>query len=343
MKKAATVLVCAMIAAGASGQAIDSFYNCAYTFSDLGAPPGVPTPLGGLVVQSTDPNALLVGGSANGNFAAIYRVPIVRGANNEIIGFAGQSELFATAPNIDGGLFYGPDDVLFFTRYPVNGIGQIRPGSTEPDKYIDLSPLGFSASVGASTIVPAGFPGAGRLKVFPFQSSIWHDASIAPDGNGTFDISGPANSIQLQGGPEGIVYVEAGASLFPVAGVLISEYSASVISAYEVDANGDPIPTTRRVFMTGLSGAEGGTRDPLTGDFLFSTFGGGNRVIVVRGFTPECDSIANVNFDCTIDFFDVITFLGAFAAAEDRADLNNDENFDFFDVIVFLAAFDAGC
>jgi hypothetical protein len=27
-------------------------------------------------------------------------------------------------------------------------------------------------------------------------------------------------------------------------------------------------------------------RNPLTGDFLFSTFGGGNQVIAVRGFTP---------------------------------------------------------
>ena len=36
-------------------------------------------------------------------------------------------------------------------------------------------------------------------------------------------------------------------------------------------------------FITGLSGAEGAFIDPLTGDFLFSTFGG-NRVILVTGF-----------------------------------------------------------
>ena len=34
----------------------------------------------------------------------------------------------------------------------------------------------------------------------------------------------------------------------------------------------------------GARGAEGAVLDPLTNDFLFSTFGGGNRVIVVRGF-----------------------------------------------------------
>ena len=36
--------------------------------------------------------------------------------------------------------------------------------------------------------------------------------------------------------------------------------------------------------ITGLDGAEGALLDPVTGDFLFSTFGGGSRVVVVRGF-----------------------------------------------------------
>ena len=36
--------------------------------------------------------------------------------------------------------------------------------------------------------------------------------------------------------------------------------------------------------MDGLTGAEGSLIDPVTGDFLFSTFGGGDRLIVVQGF-----------------------------------------------------------
>ena len=41
-----------------------------------------------------------------------------------------------------------------------------------------------------------------------------------------------------------------------------------------------------------------GTIDPITGDFVFSTFGGGNKVVVVQGFTnqatatPEPGSVA---------------------------------------------------
>jgi hypothetical protein len=66
--------------------------------------------------------------------------------------------------------------------------------------------------------------------------------------------------------------------------MLVSEYSAGGVAAYAVDGNGNPIAATRRSFITGLSGADGAFIDPVTGDFLFSTFGGGDRVVVVRGF-----------------------------------------------------------
>ncbi len=70
--------------------------------------------------------------------------------------------------------------------------------------------------------------------------------------------------------------------------MLVSEYSAGEIGVYQTDANGDPVLASRQEFITGLTGAEGAFIDPVTGDFLFSTFGGGNHVIVVRGFIiPE--------------------------------------------------------
>lgn len=57
------------------------------------------------------------------------------------------------------------------------------------------------------------------------------------------------------------------------------------LSVFRPDANSDPILTSRRDFLTGLEGAEGATLDPLTGDFLFSTYGGGDRLVLVSGFT----------------------------------------------------------
>ena len=57
------------------------------------------------------------------------------------------------------------------------------------------------------------------------------------------------------------------------------------MTAYAVDANGDPILASRRIFLEGLTGAEGAVLDPVTGDFLFSTFGGGDRLVLVSGFS----------------------------------------------------------
>ena len=68
--------------------------------------------------------------------------------------------------------------------------------------------------------------------------------------------------------------------------MLVSEYSAGKIGAYDLDGQSNPVPATRKDFVTGLSGAEGALLDPFSGDFLFSTFGGESRIIAVRGFGP---------------------------------------------------------
>ena len=101
----------------------------------------------------------------------------------------------------------------------------------------------------------------------------------------------PKDSVRLEavlpGGPEGFVFIDdAGNPGFGVDSLLISDFSAGRISAYDLDANGDPLVATRRDFITDLTGAEGAVIDPLTGDFLFSTFGGGDRIVRVEGFVP---------------------------------------------------------
>ena len=58
-----------------------------------------------------------------------------------------------------------------------------------------------------------------------------------------------------------------------------------------LDANGDPIVASSRDFIQGLNQPEGACIDPVTGDFLFSTFTGETRVVGVRGFeTPPTPS-----------------------------------------------------
>ena len=165
---------------------------------------------------------------------------------------------------------------------------------TDEDKIIDMAALGIASSHAALNFVPSSFAGAGQVKLVSWESGDWYSASLTPDGSGTFDLTGvthvdldtsTAAIDVLGGGPEGFTYVSGLNPGFAVNSLLLSEFSAGTVAVYALDANGDPILSSRRDFLTGLEGAEGAVLDPVTGDFLFSTFGGGDRVVLVSGFT----------------------------------------------------------
>lgn len=263
-----------------------------YSMANLGNPTGVPGLLGGLTLKAGDPNVLLVGGNANVASGAIYQIGITRDASGHINGFSGPATLFASAGFIDGGLVYGPGGVLFYSGFPNNTIGQIKPGSSAPDKIIDLTPLGVNGTVGALQFAPDG-----SLKIVSYAGGQgFYGASLVADGTGTYNITSVSLAATLSGGPEGIAYVPPGSPGFTQSSLLLSEYGAGRVSTYNVDANWNPVAGSRRDFITGLTGAEGAFVDPLTGDFLFSTFGSGNEIFVVRGFNapptvPEPSSI----------------------------------------------------
>jgi len=269
-----------------------------YSLADLGPPPGVPARLGGLTLKAGTTDRLLIGGEADGIDGALYEVRLVRGASGHITGFAGTAKRFADAAYNDGGVAYGPGNVLFLARWPVNQLGQTKPGSSVTDKLIDVAPLGIASSVVSLGFVPSGLPGAGRLKLASYSGGEWYDAGVAADGSGTYNLVNvtavPGST--LSGGIVGFVYIKPGSRQFSGPSMLVSEYSADNVAAYAVDGSGNPIPSTRRSFITGLDGADGAFIDPLTGDFLFSTFGGGDRVVVVRGFaSPLPPPVAGKN------------------------------------------------
>jgi hypothetical protein len=288
---ALAALAIAVAPGPAAGQVLEAPFDTDYSVADLGAPPAVPSPLGGLTLKAGTTDRLLIGGGANGAMGGLYEVGLVRDpATRRITGFAaGAATRFADAPFVDGGVGYGPGGVLFYARYNNalgNEIGQVEPGSATTDKVVDLEPAGVAHSPGSLAFVPAVFAGAGSLKLASYPGGEWYDAALTPDGSGTFDLQGVTQvaASTVPGGPEGIVYVAAGSPQFTANSLLLSEYDAGAVGAYEIGPDGDPVVATRRTFVKGLTGAEGAFIDPVTGDFLFSTFQGGNRVIVVRGF-----------------------------------------------------------
>jgi len=320
-------LTCSFGVAGVLAQpVVDPFYASDYSIVNLGAPQDVPAAHGGLCFLRGNPNTLLIGGAANAPAGAIYTVDVVRDADGNITGFAGPATYFAACPNIDGGVDYHESGVLFATGYPFNYIHQFLPGAVAPTRT-DVA-ADVASSVGTLRFVPSGFPGAGRFKVVSYNAARWYDVELVPDGSGTFSLGTVSPAVQLSGGPEGVVYVGPSNPLFDVNSILLCEYGTGTVVSYEVDPNGDPIPSTRRPFITGLSGAEGAAIDPVTGQFLFSTFGGVGNVLVVRGFVPPpppmCD--ADVNCDGSPDQGDVACMI--LAVAGDTACMCQDPDFN---------------
>ena len=76
----------------------------------------------------------------------------------------------------------------------------------------------------------------------------------------------------------------SGTATFAANSVLIVQYANGKVVTAPLDANGDPIIASMQDFIQGLNFAEGACIDPVTGDFLFSTFAGDTRVVGVTGF-----------------------------------------------------------
>ncbi|MBD2339382.1 DUF4114 domain-containing protein [Calothrix sp. FACHB-156] len=269
-------------------------FNSSYTVASLGELPGLPTPYVGLAFKADDPNTLYIGSTPQGEKGEIFAIALKRDANNHIVGFTGSAKLLSSALGLNGGLndaglTFGPNNVLFYTTWNDNTVGQIKPGSSNPDKQVELTSLGYQPSVGGLTFVPQGFPGAGRLKITSYDTGNFYDTTVSADGTGTWNIAPTTKSVQITGGPDAFIYVSASMPKFTSDRILVAEQDTDTVSAYNIDANGDPIPTTRQEFLTGIDGPIGAAIDPLTGDFFFSTYSFGdfnpqgfNQVVVVR-------------------------------------------------------------
>ena len=263
------------------------YYDPLYDVRDLGTAPGLPTNYGGLTVAYDDPSVLLIGGAANNATGAIYALGLQRDPQGHIVGITGPATLARAGAYNDGGVVFDAAGVLVLARYPVNELGMQRAGSTVDDKVVPLAPLGVATSVGGLAQVPAGYPGAGAWKLVSWPGGQWYQLTLVPDATGTYDVTAGVLRLTIGGGPEGIAYVPLSSPLFPNPSVLVSEYSAGRVATYEIDTQGDPVLASRRDLITNLTGAEGAAIDPVSGDFLFSTFGGGNRIVVVRGFAGQ--------------------------------------------------------
>lgn len=341
MKFTSYVALGLALSAASSGfaQVVAPEFADSYSLHELVTAPGVTPNYGGLMIRITEPNTLYLLGGANSVIGQLHKVSVTREGGHISEWGCSPTEFVTNAPNNDGGLCMGPQGQYCYTTYPSNLLVQTLVGATNPTKTIALTAWNVWASTGAVLFTPPGFPGAGRMKIISYNGSIWYDFTVADAGDGTFDIATAGPAVQIVGQPEGAIYVHAGNPHFTADSVLVSEYGTGIVAAYTIDSNGDPIPSSRRIFISGLSGCEGAEVDPLTGDFFFSTFGGGNRVVRVSGFTKSQSCIGDLNNDAMVDGADLGTLLGQWGdCPQCAADLNGDCIVEGADLGILLGA-----
>jgi hypothetical protein len=297
----------------AQAQVLGADFVGEYEITNVSAPIAVPSDFGGLEFKAGDPNTLLYLGSVEVAGAAIHEVGVIRDSDGHITGFDPAVTVFATTPE-GSCCTYGPNDVLFYTTWPTNTLCQIKPGSTFPDKIIDLTALGMSASSAGVNIVPSGFPGAGNLKIGSYDTSLWYDAQLVADATGTYDIVSLTNTT-ICATPGGSIYLHpAQYPGFSADSIVVCFFDGAIVDAYEIDAIGDPVFSTRRTFIDwqGMDYPLGAVMDPSTGDLLFSGYYNGEVTIVKRaqfsgtsfcsgdgsGAACPCGNIGNAGHGC---------------------------------------------
>lgn len=285
-------------AAGAEVELAPEFRDL-YSVYALGSVPGVPSPLGGIVVSAGDPNTLLVAGASERFDGALYEIAVDRDACGHILGFVGTATQVASTPYVDANLVYGPGSLLVYTEWPQFHLSQLALGATMPSSRTDLLALGIAPSPdqgpGGIGFVPPGHGAAsGTLRLVTWPDGHWYQVGATLTG-GLYTIDSLTEAVALPNNPGGFAYVPAGSPGFAAQSLIVAEWvrgdrTLDRVAVYETDVAGDPMPATRREFFSRFPRPWGAYFEPVTGDYLFLTWGDGDdRVYIVQGFVPPPD------------------------------------------------------
>lgn len=266
-------------------------YNMYYTAYDLGPPPGIPDPLGGTTVLISDQNTLLIGGGSENATGAIYSIGVTRDACHHIVGWNGTATVVATTPYVDANLVYVNHDLLLYTEWPEYKIAELAGAATTPSSETDLTALGIVTTgdegPGGLGIVPPGLAAAGEVRIVTWPAGNWYHVATtsAPP---TLAINSIATTTAVPNQPGGFAYVPAGSPGFSTQAIIMAEWgSTNQVAVYDVDASGDPMAGTRRPFFSMFPMPWGAYFEPVTGDYLFLSWGtGDDHVYLVTGFVP---------------------------------------------------------
>lgn len=273
-------------------------YAGLYTAYDLGTVPGVPNPLGGAVILAGVPDTLLIAGGSESASGAIYTIGLERNACGHIVGFAGTAQQIAATPYVDANLVQANAALMVYTEWPQFTFSQLRGGGTMPARRTDLRTVGMltdaDSGPGGLGFVPPGLAAEGQLRMVTWPAGRWYHVELAPDGD-LFNVTAVSTPVTIPNNPGGFAYVPAGSPGFDAQSIIVAEWvagdpSLDRVAVYDADQNGDPMTATRREFFTKFPRPWGAYFEPVTGDYLFLSWGTGqDHVYLVQGFVPPPD------------------------------------------------------
>jgi hypothetical protein len=119
----------------------------------------------------------------------------------------------------------------------------------------------------------------------------WYHVDTAEDA-GLLAVSAATQTATLPNNPGGFAYVPAGSPGFDAQAIIVAEWVAGDpvldrVVVYDADDLGDPRVDTRREFFARFPRPWGAYFEPVTGDYLFLSWGTGeDHVYLVQGFVP---------------------------------------------------------
>lgn len=272
--------------AGTVAVTLSAEYAPYYTAYDLGPVPGMPAGhLGGCTLLDGATSTLLFAGESEAATGGLYSIELQRGPCGHIVGFKGTAKKLATTPYIDANLLWLPSGTLLYSQWPQNKLSVLPSGAPSPARDLDLAAVGVDSSIGGIGFVPKSYAAEGQLRGVTWSAGNWFHLELKPDAT-SWTVASATKKTTLPNGPGGFAYVPAGSPGFAENRIILSEWSADSVATYAVDGQGDPDPATRKAFFESFTKPWGAYFDPLTGDFLFLTWGPApDRVYVVQGFT----------------------------------------------------------
>lgn len=281
--------------ARAQSRSLVAPFNASYTLRSINPPSGLPAyPVGEDEVETLrfkpgDPGRLLLSARVGDTEPSkLYEVEVSRDSAGHIIGFAGAPKEYQRAQASDsphrnrftGAADFAPNGTLLYGS--VDTWCQIPAGQTEPatcvDSIGDTQPAINQGNF--FRFVPAGFAAAGHLKLWSAaDSDTWYDLPYSIQVNGELQFSqaeartaAARDDFSLR---DDFAFVKGGLPLIPNDSIVVAadakdQGTTGGLYVYELNAQADPILSSRRRMLEGFSNVLTVAQDPVSKDFLFT-------------------------------------------------------------------------